>query len=612
VKKLPIILISIGVVLPFLLGGAFYVGAMLIVKNQSVTPIRFETLAETQEVYTGEYISSGYLEQDFFDTAYSKVGSVVKVNPRSAIVTNDFVATDKIAEVFETIGSDRVETVVLISANNFAVGVSPAQTSAVGFKTPYGNIDPAQAAITKLVNSVSLLKDERDALRTNNGILNTTPFIKKSFPNAKIVPLIVDERLTKAEADELGLAIAEQLPNAVVIASLDMSRDQPSATTDYHNEITARYLEAGGCAEVSCEIDLEIDSNATLNTLLSFNRAKGLGVWYETYHGSLLHIEVSTNSHENSSYILGYFEDGPVTGNTFISLHFVGDIMLDRGVRVAMDKAGTVAYPWQKMSRFLMGSHLVVGNLEGTVNEQLSSYTYNPPFRFVFSPESVFEMGKYVDVVSLANNHASDVGSAGQLETKDRLDGMGIDWFGSYASPAPAFTTKIYDHAVAIIGYHQFQPEEAELIAEIQTQKTAGRFVILVPHWGPEYQTEPSVSEKVLAQKMVDAGADLIVGGHPHVPQGVSAITSVPVIYSLGNFVFDQRIPETYEALTTGVIIDDENITIYLLPVYTKGGQPTPMGDAESNQLLQKIAGASPEYLRDQILNQKIVIKRYE
>jgi len=60
------------------------------------------------------------------------------------------------------------------------------------------------------------------------------------------------------------------------------------------------------------------------------------------------------------------------------------------------------------------------------------------------------------------------------------------------------------------------------------------------------------------------------------------------------------------------VIIDDENITIYLLPVYTKGGQPTPMGDAESKQLLQKIAGASPEYLRDQILNQKIVIKRYE
>ena len=267
----------------------------------------------------------------------------------------------------------------------------------------------------------------------------------------------------------------------------------------------------------------------------------------------------------------------------------IGDIMLDRGVRKQIDKAGDVGYPWQKMDRFLSGTDLVIGNLEGTVNEQASSYTYDPPFRFVFDPSYIKEMAKYVDVVSLANNHALDVGSAGELESNKWLDEFGVPWFGSYRHPTPRYDTEINGFKLTFIGYHAFQPAEDELIAEIKTSKSEGRYVIVMPHWGTEYSATPDSTEKRLAKLMVEAGADLIVGGHPHVAQGSEIIDGTEVVYSLGNFVFDQEIPETWTALTVGVIITDDETKIYLLPVATRYGQPVRITDVDAQKFIESI-----------------------
>jgi poly-gamma-glutamate synthesis protein (capsule biosynthesis protein) len=487
-------------------------------------------------------------------------------------VAHHLVVADKIAQVFATIGDDSVKTVVVISPNHFSQGVSPAQTTTGAWQTPYGVLESDTVAVEALLTALPIIKQEDQTFEREHGIAAISPFIKRSFPKAKIVALALDDSLTVDERKEIAVAIETAVSSATVISSIDMSHFLPLAVQEFHDEETLLTLAAGGCHD--CH--LEIDSNAALEVLFDFNAKHGLFDWRLTHHGSSLAMGLASESEDNTSHILGYFLEGEPQSKRFVSLHFVGDIMLDRGVRKQIVAANDVGYPWAKVQRFLSGSDLVVGNLEGTVNEQPSTYTYDPPFRFVFDPSYIRELAKYVDVVSLANNHASDVGSAGELETHRWLDEIGVPWFGSFQHPAPRYDTEINGFDLTFIGYHAFQPAEDELIEQIKAAKADGRFVIVMSHWGTEYQTTPDSNQRRLAQLMVDAGADLIIGGHPHVSQTIEEIDGVPVVYSLGNFIFDQEIPATWTAMTVGVIITDDGIKIYELPVTTRSGQPIP------------------------------------
>lgn len=273
--------------------------------------------------------------------------------------------------------------------------------------------------------------------------------------------------------------------------------------------------------------------------------------------------------------------------------------MLDRDVRRLMEKNG-VAAPWRDVERFLAGSHLTVGNLEGTVNERPPKYTYRPPFEFNFTPASISELATHVDLVSLANNHSQDVGPAGEMETRNRLDELGLAWFGSFLSPVYIADRDINGIPLTFIGYHAFRPDERTLFDEIRAADQNGRTVIVMPHWGVEYETQTE-SQRRLAENMIAAGADLIIGGHPHVIQGIEIMNGVPVIYSLGNFIFDQRFGETVVGLTAGVIFETNGINIHLLPVATNNGQPSPLSETETRNILEKIASQSPQSLRDHI-----------
>lgn len=557
--------------------------------------------------------SHGWFEKDFYEEAYGVAGRggsvTLPTNPTSALVAHHLLIPDKIANVFLQVGSDEVETVVLVSPNHFSVGIHPAQVSEGGWTTPYGQLDPDWDAIEKLLKNAGDLHHEEQAFKGEHGIAALTPFVKRSFPNAKFVPIILDDSLSPYTAAELGKSIAALLPDAVVIASVDMSHNLPEYVAAFHDQITKHALAVGDCPIDSC--DLEVDSDPTLRLLFAVNEARGTQSWHQTTHSSSLALGATKDPRENTSHILGYFTEGEgQTDEPYATMHFLGDIMLDRGVRKAMDAAGTVEYPWENMHRFLQGTDLVVANLEGTVNEQKSTYTYDPPFRFVFDPAAVEELTKYVDVVSLANNHASDVGSAGERETHTWLDGMKLPWFGSYLSPVPRYDQEVGGVPITIIGYHAFQPNEDLLFGEIQHAKSQGRFVIVYPHWGAEYIFSPDSSERRLAQVMVDAGADLVIGGHPHVPQGVGVIDGVPIVYSLGNFIFDQQIPKTWQALTAGVIVTPSTIQISLLPISARDGQPGPLTDAEASALLEKLAGVSDASLADAVRKGTLIFSR--
>ncbi|MFA6522322.1 MAG: AmmeMemoRadiSam system protein B [Patescibacteria group bacterium] len=589
-------------ILFIVLGGVFAIGLTLglIWKNEFELPVR--------EV--GPLYSSGLQTKDFFDGAYAAAEPGDSVSVVSAVSAHHLLVAKEIASLFETIGSGSVKTVIVVSPNHFDAGVHPAQVSFGNWETPYGMVESSTKARV-LANRGGIVWNEEKAFEQEHGIGALTPFVAHSFPNAKIIPLVIDDSLTADEAKVVAGELYDVAPDAILIASSDMSHYLPSLASDYHDEVTENCLARGiACLE---NLNLEVDTNAVLQVLGEWNRLQGTQVWTQTYHGNSLAMGIGDAAEENTSHILGYFTKGAPVTSPSASIHFVGDIMLDRGVRKAIDAAGgDPNFPWQHVMRFLQGSDLRVGNLEGTVNEQQSTYTYDPPFRFVFSPSYVEAMKPFIDVVSLANNHVWDVGSAGETETHTWLDSMGIPWFASYKSPVPRYDQDINGIPITLIGYHSFQPDEDLLLETIATAQSDGRFIIVMPHWGVEYEHQPQTAQRALAQKMINAGADLIMAGHAHVPEGIEVIDGVPVLYSLGNFVFDQQIPETWSALTAGVIITDEKIEINLLPVDVSLKAPKPMEGDKATALLKHLAEYSDDVLKEQIINGKLIFDRYE
>lgn len=235
-----------------------------------------------------------------------------------------------------------------------------------------------------------------------------------------------------------------------------------------------------------------------------------------------------------------------------VSLVFVGDIMLDRvpGAAVA---AG--ADPFESYAAVLQGADLAIGNLECVIAS--GGEVVTKLYAFLCHPRNVPILARYFGAVSVANNHSGDYGRAAFAEQLDLLSAGGLPYFGGGRNLAEAHTPLIVERKgirLALLGYNEVELEsfaatehlpghawshDERVAADIAGARQQADFVIVYPHWGWEYQSEPSDRQRELARLMIDAGADLVVGGHPHVTQTVEYYKEKLIVYSLGNFVFD-------------------------------------------------------------------------
>lgn len=108
--------------------------------------------------------------------------------------------------------------------------------------------------------------------------------------------------------------------------------------------------------------------------------------------------------------------------------------------------------------------------------------------------------------------------------------------------------------------------EPAQVLADIRFARPLADLVIVCPHWGVEYALKPTRDQTELAHQMIDAGADMVVGSHPHVVQLVEVYHNRWIAYSLGNFVFDQKNPATHHGLMLKVMVQDKHI-VNVIPV---------------------------------------------
>jgi poly-gamma-glutamate synthesis protein (capsule biosynthesis protein) len=272
-----------------------------------------------------------------------------------------------------------------------------------------------------------------------------------------------------------------------------------------------------------------------------------------------------------------------------ITLFFVGDIMLDRGVEVSVKKYGQDdwKFPFLKISDFLNEADILFGNLEGPISDKGRKVGTIYSFR---ADPKVVEGLKYAgfDILSVANNHIFDYAESAMADTFSLLKEAGIDYVGGGFNESEAYSPKIREINGTKIAFLAFtnlcapfweatkenpgiacltanpidnQPEKEKIEKSIAKGREMADLVIVSMHFGEEYQASPTPEKKALAQLFIDAGADLVVGHHPHVAQPVEKYKSGYIAYSLGNFVFDQDFSEeTMEGLLLKVIVENKKI----------------------------------------------------
>lgn len=267
-----------------------------------------------------------------------------------------------------------------------------------------------------------------------------------------------------------------------------------------------------------------------------------------------------------------------------------GDVMLDRGVEARVKKYGNgdFAFPFMLVADTLRNADLSFVNFEGAMSD-LGADT-GKPYSFNFDTQAINGITYAgIDVVSLANNHIFDWGREALCDTYKRVSAAGVGTVGAGCNAneaeAPYIKTLPDGTIVAFVGFTEFyQGAHAtdtrpgitdwnknhikQVIADLRARKDIDLIFVSV-HWGTEYKKESNDYQKEWGRMMIDAGADVVIGHHPHVPEEIEHYNNRIIIYSLGNFVFDQSwSQETMKGLAVRLTVSDGDIVnLEQLPV---------------------------------------------
>ena len=301
-------------------------------------------------------------------------------------------------------------------------------------------------------------------------------------------------------------------------------------------------------------------------------------------------------------------------------LLFTGDIIPARCTYAKiMSLGGDFRRSYEPLHDMLNAADITIGTLDATASDAVTPYGCIETFS-LGAPAAAVEGIRYAgyDVISHAANHIKDCGieacgDRAELETDDNLRAAGIAAVGSGPDLAHArapvviarngvhFAFLAYDD---IADYYHATPDSpgsapldtATIAEDVGNARKVADVVIVIPHWGIEYTTPPSDRQREFARAAAAAGADMVVGNHPHWPQAHEVIGNTYVAYALGNFVFDQDWSlETQQGVLLDVTFTGKKVTetrytaVHIWEQY----QPRLADAAESAQILGRIEAAS-------------------
>ncbi len=293
----------------------------------------------------------------------------------------------------------------------------------------------------------------------------------------------------------------------------------------------------------------------------------------------------------------------PAPAPVVTKVTIVGDIMLDRGVTARTTPAGALRH----MRRHLQKADLTVGNLESTLSERGEPAQVPAGDSFAASPAVLADLRKAgFDALSLANNHTGDYGTPALLDTVEEFKGSGISAFGAGRDLRQASRPALLEHDGVTFGFLGFNAigetpqaapgtsgalsvrmpprtgplDEADLrhlLRAVRRLDERADVVVVLPHWGEQYTHTPWPVQSLVGRRLVDAGADLVAGGHPHWVQGTERHRGAVIAHSLGNFIFDMDFSQpTMEGVTLTATFEDDRLDDVDFTPYRMGADFAP------------------------------------
>jgi len=517
----------------------------------------------------------------------------------AVVVPHHDLVKDKRIELLKKLSEkSQPKTIILLSTNHFNTGASYLITSSREWAIANGQRTlSADIALIDGLTKNNLAAIDDAAFENEHGIKNLLGEIKDFFPESKLVPVIIKDSVGQESIKNLLAFFKEACPECGVIASVDMSHYQPARVAEIHDIKTLRALTTANEEEIW---KTEVDSNASLAFLASWAKLKNLNdfVLFDHTNSGLLTNNLDA---ETTTHVFGYYNNSlSASAENFLTFTFAGDAMFGREIGYQFQQNNFKDLFANLGNRTFWGTDISWLNLEGPISEK----TVPQPrqindLKFNFSNQTIKAL-EYLKLtaVGLANNHTLNQGQNSLLITQKILGKAGINWQGNPGKANGESIMRFEQKGlkVSLIAINlTFGINNIEEI--IRQEKQLGRFVVVLPHWGNEYQETHSLGQENLARAWFVAGADLVIGSHPHVIQDAQIIDGKLVFYSLGNFVFDQYFSkETQQGLILASAISDKNIKIVLLPIESKRLKPEILrGDAKKN-ILNKICKNIADY----------------
>ena len=547
----------------------------------------------------------------------------------SGVVPHHLLAKDIMEDFFSYISSrEKPKTIVILSPDHFQSGILMESNSFITFaleddKKKLNNLK-VDILLWEKLSKENKMTLNNSAIIADHGVTVLLPYIKKFFPEINILPILIPADITKEQVEQLVKTIDENTPlDTIVVASVDFSHYLPPQAAYFHDTKSIRVLlnfekENFKNIEVDCwqalyavRLFAKLQQKETPYIMAHKNSADFLNFELEetTSYFSVVFGEKKSDDIFPGSTV-GVFNEGVKTAL------LVGDIMLDRGVENLI-KQNSIYYPFQKISHFLRGIDIVFGNLEGPVVNNPLEFPANS-LKFAFNPE-VIKGASWCNfnLFSLANNHTLDMGKEGLEETEKWLKKYGINFVGDPLSgSSDNLNSAFLGDNITFLAFNQIFPfmvQEEEIIKIIKTIKSLNpdNILIVSMHWGEEYKLINSPAQQKLAHRLIEAGADLIIGHHPHVVQNIEKYQEKLIFYSLGNFIFDQYFsPETQQGLAVGLEIYPDRLVCRLFPLQINLCQPALMEQNKASEFLIQLAKRSDEKLVDEIKGGIIKIER--
>ena len=254
-------------------------------------------------------------------------------------------------------------------------------------------------------------------------------------------------------------------------------------------------------------------------------------------------------------------------GGASLTILFTGDVLLDRGVRRAAERKG-ISYLFEEVSPIFREADAVVVNLECPLTDTISPVNK----KYIFRADARWAKdlkAAGITHAAMANNHTNDQGRRGLQATAQHLTEARITPLGYGKNFKEQMSPVLIEKdgiSVALFNATTLtienwcriddkpgiaQPTEEELLDGIGDfqHRHPDTHIVVVLHWGVEFQPYPSIRQRALAHRLSEAGVAAVIGHHPHILQPIDTIGKMPVYYSIGNFVFDQNIPKAKESM---------------------------------------------------------------